>query len=228
MRSSEYDHSFPLILCYVKRAVGCVTYALSLLCFLDFTKITAPCYFTLQLHCSSSRVGKQSSACSRLWCLLVADSQSRPNYSWEYEKEEIGDTLDKASFPACDLEAGMERAWEGIINVHKWHLKNAVLNYHNAVVVWRRKLWSAHLPFFGNTFHLWLSHVIAAWAAAARCLFSLPLPLLPPAGILAEKYSHAFKGNGFLCCIYCFVRFSLSSPRPSDVLVHTKTLNERQ
>lgn len=155
--------------------------------FLDFTKITAPCYFTLQLHCSSSRVGKKSSACSRLWCLLVADSQSQANYSWEYETEEIRDTLDKASFPACDFEAGMERAWEGIINVHKWHLKNAVLNYCKAVVVWRRKLWSAHLPFFGNTFHLWLSHVIVAWAAAARCLFSLLLPLLPPVLLQASS-----------------------------------------
>lgn len=85
----------------------------------------------------------------------------------------------------------MERAWEGIINVHKWHLKNAVLNYCKAVVVWRRKLWSAHLPFFGNTFHLWLSHVIVARAAAARCLFSLPLPLLPPVLLLAPSLGNA-------------------------------------
>lgn len=95
----------------------------------------------------------------------------------------------------------MERAWEGIINVHKWHLKNAVLNYCEAVAVWRRKLWCAHLLFFGNTFHLWLSHVISAWAAAARCLGSLPLPLLSPAGILIGKYIHAYKGNGFFWCV---------------------------
>lgn len=112
----------------------------------------------------------------------------------------------------------MEKAWEGIINVHKWHLKNAVLNYCEAVAVWRRKLWSAHLLFFGNTFHLWLSHVISAWAAAARCLGSLPLPLLSPTG----------KGNGFFWCIFCFMCFSLSSPQPLDVLVYTKTVNGRQ
>lgn len=177
---------------------------------------------------AAPEVGKRSSVCSRLWCLLVADSQSRANYSWEHEREEIRDTSDKASFPACDFEAGMERAWEGIINAHKRHLKNAVLNYCKAVVVWRRKLWSAHLPFSGNTFHLWLSHVIIrAWAAAARCLLSLS-SLLSSCRHPRWEYSRAFKGDGFFWGIYCFVRFSLSSPRPSHVLVHTKSINKRQ
>lgn len=75
-----------------------------------------------------------------------------------------------------------------------------------------------------SSFHLLLSSVRGASAAAARCLIS-PLPL--PAGPLAGKYSYASKGNDCFCCIYRLC-FSLSPPKPSNALVHTKTLSEMQ
>lgn len=81
----------------------------------DFTEITAPCHFTVQLCCSSSRVGKQSSACSRLWRLLVADSQSRPNYSWDHERGEMRDALDKASFQRVVLKLEWKGPGKGLL-----------------------------------------------------------------------------------------------------------------
>lgn len=192
----------------------------------DFTEITAPCHFTLQLRDSSSQVGEQSSACSRLWCLLVADSQSRPNYSWDHERGEMRDALDKASFPACGFEAGMERAWEGIINVQRWHLKNAVLNCCRAG-------W-----FAGGSRDLHICRSLETLAACDFPMWSQPEQLLPGACALSlssvvscrhppREMQPCFRGKCF-SCIYHFVCFSLSSPTPSGVLAHARGLKERQ